>query len=122
MKNEIKRPNEEGATYCIVRYMMETDNGWIGSWDKEALEQFIIPNKPGLQNFEKKWIVEKCFQEHGTMPLFQITEIELLYGPDKNGKVCVLKSNGSIDLIRSSKLFNSLQQAETHIKLFNPTL
>jgi hypothetical protein len=37
---EIKPPNPEGATQCIVRWMAETPAGWVGAWDREALEQF----------------------------------------------------------------------------------
>ena len=38
---EIKPPNPEGATQCIVRWMAETPAGWIGAWDREALQQFV---------------------------------------------------------------------------------
>ena len=37
---EIKQPNPEGATQCIVRWLAETPAGWIGAWDREALERF----------------------------------------------------------------------------------
>lgn len=37
---EIKAPNESGSTQCIVRWMVETPSGWVGSYDREALEQF----------------------------------------------------------------------------------
>jgi len=37
-------PNEEGKTSCIVRWMIETPCGWIGSWDKRALDNVIIIN------------------------------------------------------------------------------
>jgi hypothetical protein len=37
---EIKPPNPEGATQCIVRWMAETSAGWVGAWDREALERF----------------------------------------------------------------------------------
>jgi hypothetical protein len=37
---EIKPPNPEGATQCIVRWMAETPAGWVGAWDREALERF----------------------------------------------------------------------------------
>lgn len=41
-KLDIKPPNESGSTLCTIRWMVETPNGWIGSWDREALEQFIV--------------------------------------------------------------------------------
>ena len=31
-------PNESGETLCIVRWMVETPNGWVGAYDKVALE------------------------------------------------------------------------------------
>jgi hypothetical protein len=40
---EIKPPNPEGATQCIVRWFAETPAGWVGAWDREALEQFTHP-------------------------------------------------------------------------------
>lgn len=36
-------PNKDGKTNCVIRWMMETPNGWVGSWDKAALEQFVKP-------------------------------------------------------------------------------
>lgn len=38
MVNEVKKPNEAGETQAIVRWMLETPDGWVGSWDKKALE------------------------------------------------------------------------------------
>ena len=35
---EIRRPNEEGSTMCIVRYLVDTPAGWIGAYDRAALE------------------------------------------------------------------------------------
>jgi hypothetical protein len=40
---EIKPPNPEGATQCTVRWWAETPAGWVGAWDREALEQFVHP-------------------------------------------------------------------------------
>jgi hypothetical protein len=37
---EIKPPNPEGATQCIVRWFAETPAGWVGAWYREALERF----------------------------------------------------------------------------------
>jgi len=31
--------NEDGATYCIVRWVVELDNGaWLGSYNREAFD------------------------------------------------------------------------------------
>ena len=30
-------PNESGSTQCIVRWLVETPHGWIGSYEKEAI-------------------------------------------------------------------------------------
>lgn len=35
---DIKRPNASGDTQCIVRYMVETPHGWVGSWDIESIK------------------------------------------------------------------------------------
>jgi hypothetical protein len=43
---EIKPPNPEGATQCIVRWFAETPAGWVGAWDREALEQFVRHAEP----------------------------------------------------------------------------
>jgi hypothetical protein len=40
---DIKPPNPEGATQCIVRWWAETPAGWVGAWDREALDQFTHP-------------------------------------------------------------------------------
>ena len=34
----VRPPNVEGETQCIVRWMAETPHGWVGSYDKAALE------------------------------------------------------------------------------------
>ena len=31
-------PNESGETLCVVRWMVETPNGWVGAYNKGALE------------------------------------------------------------------------------------
>jgi len=33
--------NETGDTMCVVRWMAETPDGWLGAWDKEAFDAFI---------------------------------------------------------------------------------
>ena len=38
---EPKRPNESGETLGLVRWQIETPNGWIGAWDKQALDYVI---------------------------------------------------------------------------------
>ncbi len=40
LREIINEPNESGSTQCIVRWMIETPAGWIGSYDKEALIAF----------------------------------------------------------------------------------
>jgi hypothetical protein len=40
---EIHPPNGSGETMCVVRWMAETPHGWVGSFDREALEQFNAP-------------------------------------------------------------------------------
>lgn len=40
---DIRPPNESGETLCKVRWMAETPHGWVGSYDKAALEQFAAP-------------------------------------------------------------------------------
>lgn len=42
MVNEVKKPNDSGETQAIIRWMLETPDGWVGSWDKQALESLKI--------------------------------------------------------------------------------
>ena len=39
----IQPPNDAGETMCVVRWMAETPSGWVGSYDKAALEQLAGP-------------------------------------------------------------------------------
>ena len=39
---DIYEPNAEVKTQCIIRWMAETPSGWIGAWDKAALENVCI--------------------------------------------------------------------------------
>ena len=32
--------NEMGETSCVVRWLVETPAGWVGAWDREAIEEF----------------------------------------------------------------------------------
>ncbi len=48
---DIKPPNAEGATQCVVRYMAETEKGWVGSYDREALEQLNLPRESTVRLF-----------------------------------------------------------------------
>jgi hypothetical protein len=63
---EIKPPNPEGATQCIVRWMAETPAGWVGAWDREALKQFTHPPRRewrGLTDEEMVAIAHrKCWE------------------------------------------------------------
>lgn len=34
----IKPPNDAGQTQCIVRWMVETPEGWVGAWNIEAIK------------------------------------------------------------------------------------
>ena len=43
MTLDIQAPNEAGEAYVTVKWMAETPNGWVGSYDKAALEQFNLP-------------------------------------------------------------------------------
>lgn len=31
-------PNHSGATQCIVKWMVDTPHGWVGSWDIDAIK------------------------------------------------------------------------------------
>ena len=53
---EIKPPNPEGATQCIVRWCAETPAGWVGAWDREALEQFVHPPRRSWQGLSEEEI------------------------------------------------------------------
>ncbi len=34
------KPNESGATSCIVRWMVEIDGEWLGAYNKEAFDYY----------------------------------------------------------------------------------
>ncbi len=114
--NEIKRPNDEGKAACIIRYEIETDKGWIGSWDKEALEQIIIPQKAGLRNFEKKFLIRPRLSHVGSLASCDIIEVEVFHGPDENGNVCILKQGGYSDRVHSRFIFDTFEQARSSLK------
>lgn len=38
---EILAPNASGNASCIVRWLIETPQGWVGAWNTEALEYLI---------------------------------------------------------------------------------
>ncbi len=56
---EPERPNAAGETPCLVRYMLETEHGWVGSWSPYAI--------PELAKAERKaallWAAELCGQK-----------------------------------------------------------
>lgn len=41
---EIHQPNESGSTRVTARWFVDTPHGWIGAWDREALE-YILKGK-----------------------------------------------------------------------------
>lgn len=38
---EITTPNDSGSAQCIVRWQIETPRGWVGAWNREALEWLL---------------------------------------------------------------------------------
>ena len=42
--------NEPGKTMCIVRYMVETDAGWLGAWDEAAFEAYVRSERDAALN------------------------------------------------------------------------
>lgn len=38
---EIHQPNESGSTLVTARWFVDTPHGWIGAWDREALEYIL---------------------------------------------------------------------------------
>jgi hypothetical protein len=60
---EIKPPNPEGATQCIVRWFAETPAGWVGAWDREALERFTAhpPRREWVNLTEEE--IAKCWHD-----------------------------------------------------------
>lgn len=55
---EIKPPNPEGATQCIVRWMAETPAGWVGAWDRAALAQFVTQPRREWQSLSEEEIID----------------------------------------------------------------
>ena len=61
---EIKPPNPEGATQCIVRWFAETPAGWVGAWDREALERFTAhPPRREWRGLTEEDLAELARQE-----------------------------------------------------------
>jgi hypothetical protein len=56
---DIKPPNPEGATQCIVRWWAETPAGWVGAWDREALEQFTHPPRREWRSLSEEEILPR---------------------------------------------------------------
>jgi hypothetical protein len=50
----IHPPNDSGNTMCIVRWMVDTPHGWIGSWDRAALDNVVTVNNLGEKNHVDK--------------------------------------------------------------------
>lgn len=40
MTTQPEKPNEAGDTPCVVRWMVETPDGWLGAWDKGAFDAY----------------------------------------------------------------------------------
>lgn len=38
---EIHQPNESGSTLVTARWFVDTPHGWIGAWDRQALEYVV---------------------------------------------------------------------------------
>ena len=53
---DVKPPNESGETLCAVRWMAETENGWVGSYDITALEQLRVA---GIQIHQRQSRIKK---------------------------------------------------------------
>jgi len=70
---EIKPPNPEGATQCIVRWFAETPAGWVGAWDREALERFTA-HPP-----RREWVSLTEEEMHG---LYRRAGLEAYYPRD----------------------------------------
>lgn len=44
---EIRAPNPEGQTMCVVRWVAETAHGWVGAYERSALEQLQLSHDSG---------------------------------------------------------------------------
>lgn len=42
---KITTPNEAGSTLVTARWFVDTPHGWIGAWDRDALEYVIGKKK-----------------------------------------------------------------------------
>ena len=41
-------PNAEGATQCVVRWMVDTPAGWLGAYDKAAFDAYATQARADL--------------------------------------------------------------------------
>jgi hypothetical protein len=73
---EIKPPNPEGATLCTVRWWAETPAGWVGAWDREALEQFAHPPRREWRSLSEKEIGDVLPHEPGDLDFVCARAIE----------------------------------------------
>ena len=39
--DSIYPPNDSGSTQCIVKWMVDTPHGWVGAWNKNAIEYLV---------------------------------------------------------------------------------
>jgi hypothetical protein len=46
----IYKPNEEGNTLAQVRWQMDTPHGWLGAWDRKALEWVEAATRQAQEN------------------------------------------------------------------------
>jgi len=55
-------PNTSGEANCTVRWMIETDLGWVGAYDKEALTNLLaaVPQTPERQPLTDDQLLEQC--------------------------------------------------------------
>lgn len=53
----IEPPNEFGSENCIVNWHVETPHGWVGAWNKEALEYILAAHRPNdlVRTIPEEW-------------------------------------------------------------------
>lgn len=63
VKLDIRPPNDAGETTAVIRWQIETPAGWIGAYDRAALEQFNLPDLTSKIVNDVCWEVVKQLPE-----------------------------------------------------------
>lgn len=99
---EPTQPDPDEPTPCLVRWMVETEAGWLGAWDREAFDAYAasciakndgtnswqpIETAPKDETLVDLWRAggERCANMRRVVWQFD----DVFYGPNYRGHNCV---------------------------------